>query len=46
MEDINRLKLLLVEKRKRVSGCLSNWVLPLQPYRSGVLTHHSQTYLL
>ena len=44
MEDINRLKLLLVEKKERVNGCQNSWELLHQLYLSGVLTHLSQIW--
>ena len=42
MEDINRIKLVLVEKKELVNGCLNNWGLLPQQYLNGVQTHHSQ----
>ena len=46
MEDINRLKLLLVEKKKTSKWLSSSWALPLQPYRNGVPTPLNLTWKL
>ena len=37
-EDINRLKVVLVEKRKRANGYPGNWELLSQPFQNGVPT--------
>lgn len=45
MEDVNRIKLVLVEKKERVNGWQSNWELILQLSVSGVQTHLNQISL-
>ena len=44
MEDLNRLKLCLLNRRKLASGLRSNLVLALQPQVDGAQMHHNQTF--
>ena len=44
MEDLNRLKLCLLNRRKLASGLQSNLVLALQPQADGAPMHHSQIF--
>lgn len=46
MEDINRLKLVLVEKRKQESGWQNSWGGIHQQYQNGVPMFHSLIWLL
>ena len=42
MRDINRLKILLWQKRRRqTNGCVSNWELILQLFQNGAQIHRS-----
>lgn len=41
MEEINRVKLVLVEKNALVNGCRNNWELPLPLRPNGVQTSPS-----
>lgn len=42
MADINRLKVVLVEQKKRVNGWLKHWVKTLLQFPSGVRIHPNQ----
>ena len=42
MEDINRIKLVLVERNVQTNGFQNRWELHLPPFRSGVPTRHNQ----
>lgn len=42
MEDINKIKLVLVEKSVQINGFQNRWELQLPPFQSGVQTHHNQ----
>lgn len=44
-KDLNRLKLVLVEKRELVFGWQNNWECQIRPSLSGVATHLSQHFL-
>lgn len=44
MRDINRLKILLAEKRRQTNGYVNNWGLILQLFQNGVQIHHSQVW--
>lgn len=44
MEDLNRLKLCLLNRRKLASGLQSNLVLALRPQADGAQMHHSQIF--
>lgn len=42
MEDVNRIKLVLVEKNVQVNGFQNKWELIHQLCQNGVQTHRSQ----
>ena len=46
MEDINRLKLVLVEKKKQGNGWLNSWEKIHQLYLNGVPMYHGLIGLL
>ena len=43
-KDINRIKVVLVDKRRLTSGLPNNWVKTKRQYLSGVRTLHNQIW--
>ena len=44
-KELNRLKVVLAEKRKRTNGLVNNWERIKQPYQNGVLILVSQIFV-
>mgnify|MGYP004469290577 FL=1 len=45
-KELNRLKVVLAEKKKRTNGLVNNWERIKQPYQNGVLILVSQIWAI